>query len=270
MNIVVKCSEKNHTKNIIRYRPVDGEQHAKRQQEFDEILERIRVEGETSQLVVRLHHVRTKKCCDCRQYHKKSNENPSTEIGKCRAKWYEFRDSAICVDCGTSKCIEFDHIIGEKVHKLSNYFWWSCNGGVDAMEIERKKCVPRCRFCHSLQPSHSSKKRKYEHTNDMPTSTTQEKRVKWNRQNTDDKYAYVNNIKLDIGKCQRCKLKVTKDTCIAFQFAHKNALEKEYSVSQICSRKTKLETTKALIDTEISRCNLLCANCHKEETDERR
>lgn len=117
MNIVVKCS-KNHTKNIISYRPADGERNAKKQQEFDEILECIRVEGETSQLVARLHHVRTKACRDCRQRKKKSRQNPSTKVGKCRAKWYEFRDSAICVDCSTSRCIEFDHIKGEKVHEL--------------------------------------------------------------------------------------------------------------------------------------------------------
>ena len=270
MNIVVKCSQYNHTKNIISYRPADGERNAKKQQEFDENLECIRVEGETSQLVARLHHVRTKECRDCRQRKKKSKQNPSTKVGKCRAKWYELRDSAICVDCSTSKCIEFDHINGEKVHQLSDYIWWSCNGGVNAMEAELKKCVPRCRFCHSLQSSHNSKKRKYEHTNDMPTSTSQEKTAKWKRQKLDDKYAYVNNIKLEIGECQKCKLKVTKDTCIAFQFAHKIALEKEYSVSRLCKKNTKLETTKALIDKEISRCNLLCANCHKEETDERR
>lgn len=57
------------------------------------------------------------------------------------------------------------------------------------------------------------------------------------------------------GKCERCGY----DKCIdALEFHHRNPAEKDSSIR--LSKRVKLET----ILKEIDKCDLLCANCHRE------
>lgn len=58
------------------------------------------------------------------------------------------------------------------------------------------------------------------------------------------------------GKCKKCGY----DRCIsALEFHHKNPLEKDFALSG-----SKINSRKKM-ETEVKKCILLCANCHREE-----
>ena len=61
------------------------------------------------------------------------------------------------------------------------------------------------------------------------------------------------------GECTNCKIKLTENNWPIFDFHHTNPLDKEYVW-------TKLRLlTDNKIKTELSKCKLLCANCHRLE-----
>ena len=58
------------------------------------------------------------------------------------------------------------------------------------------------------------------------------------------------------GKCQRCGY----DKCqAAFDFHHRDPSEKEFALAQF-----KLTAFNEKIKKELDKCDLLCANCHRE------
>ena len=59
-----------------------------------------------------------------------------------------FFDGKVCVDCGTTKNLELDHVFPEL--KVSHRIWsWSWK----RLFEEASKCVPRCRRCHKKRSS---------------------------------------------------------------------------------------------------------------------
>ena len=176
------------------------------------------------------------------------------------------REEAVCEVCSSSENIEFDHLDpSTKINCLGKYQWWSCHGGVEAMKEEFKKCRPLCRKCHDRH-TETTNKRKYEHIDDMPTATRSERIAKRQRQYNDEKAAYVLGIKMQIGACQYCRLPVNPDNRRSFHFAHKNAAEKLYNVSNLQKNAMCLKTAKPIIDKEVEKCLLLCCDCHKKIT----
>ena len=115
------------------------------------------------------------------------------------------------------------------------------------------------------------------------------------------KHQYVDAAKLRIGCCARCNRGVTPETCVAFQFDHvdeatkmkgndtlagglggvgglvsndtkRAALDVVYDAQGkiqyddhgvICVRDSEF---KRVLDAEMAKCQLLCANCHKLKT----
>lgn len=62
---------------------------------------------------------------------------------------------------------------------------------------------------------------------------------------------------------------VNPEACHTFVFAHKVAkMGRAREVSMLCKSGTRLETVQPRLDAEmdVSVSNLLCANCHQEET----
>ena len=103
----------------------------------------------------------------------------------------------------------------------------------------------------------------------MPTFTQAEKQAKRERQYKDDKTAYVLSIKMAIGACEHCHFSVNAKNSRSFHFAHKNAAEKLYNVSDlVCTKGTgvTLESAKPKIDAEVKKCLLLCCDCHRKIT----
>jgi hypothetical protein len=83
------------------------------------------------------------------------------------------------------------------------------------------------------------------------------------------KAGYVKiKVKLDQGKernvaarlsrveCMHCKLKVTQENALMFDWDHRNPSEKTYTVSRMNYK------TDELFNAEIEKCDLVCKNCH--------
>lgn len=69
---------------------------------------------------------------------------------------------------------------------------------------------------------------------------------------------YIQSLKK---RCNRCGY----DKCVeALEFHHKNREEKDNNISHY-SKRLFSPATKELIDNEVSKCEILCANCHREE-----
>jgi len=141
--------------------------------------------------------------------------------------------------------IEADHQAKfKKVHACGDYKWWACNGGVEALQAELKKCKALCRFCHALKSQAERKKE---------TSPTRLARRE-----------IINAEKLKRGACLTCKREVSLKTACAFDFDHINPETKRLSVANMVHKDWDYFNAHAM--DEISQCSLLCTNCHKIKT----
>lgn len=259
-----KCILRNTLQDIQQFRPRGGEGRAKAQKLFDEAVQQCAENWD----VDLLDKVRCKQCIRCRNFKVNTNNNPNTKIGKCRFFYQKMRQESICEVCSSTENIEFDHIDSStKIHRLGDYTWWAYNGGVDAMKKEFTKCRSLCRKCHDKRTQvQQTQKRKYEHADDMPTGTRNERSSKKHRQYTDEKAAYIFGIKMQIGVCEHCHLPFDPQCSRSFHFARKNAAEKLYNIANLQGNNTSLKSAKPTIDNEIAKCWLLCCDCHKKIT----
>lgn len=194
-------------------------------------------------------HVRRKKltarCLTCRSSAKRSQVNPTTTTGKCKAIWEDWKSTHTCLSCGCTdaRLIEADHQ-HSKVNVCSEYAYWACNGGIEALKKELTKCLPLCCFCHRI------KSRNERGTTTQPSQVAKRK--------------IIQNEKLRRGACIVCKRQVTKDTTCAFDFDHIDPSQKVINISQL-AYKCKSYFNEHF-HTEAQKCNLLCANCHHLKT----
>ena len=189
----------------------------------------------------------TAKCASCRASLSKSKKG-DTKTGRCRTVWFEWKQSHVCQHCGAQECIEADHT-GVKKRACSDYTWWSCHGGVEALKAELNTCRPLCRFCHRV---HSQNQRGVDKRPYMVKKRT-----------------HVNAIKLQIGECQVCKRKVQDGICCGFDFDHVDERTKTENIGTMVASYA-LKKFKFLIDDEVKKCRLLCCNCHMKHTKEQR
>lgn len=187
----------------------------------------------------------TKRCQTCRQSNARSRANPTTTTGKCRARWEEWKKNNPCTNCGETdpRVIEADHT-RDKVHHCSDNAYWSCHGGVPALEMELRKCQSLCRWCHRLKTK-------------CERNTTKVKGRLKHR-------AIINAEKLRRGKCLRCSRRVTLETCCGFDFDHRNAVTKVIDLSKLVDKSQAF--FDEYINSELEACDLLCCLCHKKVT----
>lgn len=273
MDLRFRCSKKlcQKSKDVENFRPSATEVRTRKRDAFDKVLKEIGDLGVSDDRLQRLEKHRTKFCKHCRDAKKRSNNNPTTKIGECKAYWESIRNQA-CNDCGKERgTSQADHQ-RDKVEKLSNYFWWSWNGGVDAMKAEFAKCEMRCAECHAKQPSHCIFQRNFSSWKEMPENTLKQKDAKRHRRNRDEKYAYVNEKKHEIGQCEECGFADFNGFEHIMEFAHKNASTKrdfKDSVSRVCNKSLSFKTAKPELDRLFTECRLLCSSCHILETRQR-
>ncbi len=80
-------------------------------------------------------------------------------------------------------------------------------------------------------------------------------RIKQGQRETRD---YIQSLKKE---CSRCGY----NRCVeALEFHHRNPEEKDGALSHYSNRVFS-PATKLLIDQEVMKCDVLCANCHREE-----
>lgn len=145
-----------------------------------------------------------------------------------------------CVDCNLNvlHLLEFDHIIGSKIHNVSQI-------NLNCIISEAKKCVLRCKNCHRIRTQKYVYKKVC--SNDV---------LKQRNQN------FVNKLKIKIGRCLHCEVECNQFNTYMFDFDHLRRYQKHSKISKLVRDKYSLNA----IATEIAKCQLLCANCHHLKT----
>ena len=193
----------------------------------------------------------TTHCATCRLINSKSQRGQGSVKGQCKLVYEQWKVGKICAICGIAGgVLEADHIDrSTKIHRCSDYHWWSWNGGPEKQKEELKtKCRPAHPECHAL------------HTKTQFSATR--------NASTLQKQRYVNEAKLKISCCALCKKKVTKETVSCFQFDHLFPDDAyECRISQMVNS-FSLKRFYEVVDREmLERCRLLCGSCHRPHTN---
>ena len=264
----------------------------------------------------------TKMCAPCRAIAAKSQANPESKKGACREEWERLKAEvfATCRRCGATRAVEADHgdayaanakahtkmvaTHGEeaadaaypaaerKLWKLSAAHYWNCHGGVEAMRAEAAKCAPLCRMCHTLDPSSDSAPqnasgRAKAEAKEYATERKRQISV-LNAEYCEDKRAYNNTIKREVGACERPDCPCDGPSggrCVpgfeaCYDWDHVDPTTKGRSIAEIVTDRRSLPTAKPELLQELGlppdfdvasdemppvaerRCRLLCKNCH--------
>ena len=252
--------------------------------------------------------LKTAWCQPCRDINHKSQNNPTTKTGVCKAEWQRMKREQFssCGKCGCAHSIEANHRAsyaenakkykkmlkeqGEeaaeaayprakrKVYDVSNAYFWACNGGVDAMRAESAKCESLCSMCHRLDESSNCanerrgdpEKLKRENY-DTDRAFEQAKLTAGYRK---DKRDHVNAHKRAVGGCERpdcpkdgpfTKCEEGNEQC--FDCDHVDEPKKGHEIADLVHNGMSPATAIPIIDAELPKTRVLCANCHKTRKD---
>lgn len=188
------------------------------------------------------------RCRSCRQLKPKRDfVSNGTTCTICREKSTKFNDDmddytllvkkkkGPCVDCGETNVnvLQFDHIDrGNKLRGVTK-----CRS-IKTIDEEAAKCEMRCCICHIRK--------------------TREE-LSWKIQPTPAQ-KYVDEIKRKIGGCSLCGW-YDKTLLEALHFDHLDRDTKSASISAFA-----IKNCQEQVDTEIEKCRLICANCHRLHT----
>ena len=201
----------------------------------------------------------TATCDTCREGKKKSEQNPNSARGKCREYWFKWKKMNPCEHEGGCefphdwRLIQADHVepkaqrkkrTGESGHALSDYAWWACNGSVEAMEEEAKKCQALCIFHHRIK------------TKEERRDDTQKHRV--------EKQAIINEKKCERGGCLTCGRECVEGNEFLFDLDHRDEEKKTINVSKLTNKSWNYFNEQ--LPLEMAKCDLLCCGCHVIKT----
>ncbi len=242
---------------------------------------------------------RTTKCPPCRT----TDKTLTGEAKACKEFWIATRE-AMCLaqnGCRHSECVERgelakyvlegDHVdpkglldpVNKWVHHLSDYPWWSNHGGVAAMRAEVAKLQWPCKFCHFLEKTGKQANRNGDPALMPPGKWdgTEEEIAQYHAKHSATikypKQQHVDKEKLRRGCCLRCNRVVTKENVFAFHFDHRDELtkmkgglaRKQGGVAGLVGNDTKaaaLDKIEPILDAEMDKCDVSCANCHHRKT----
>jgi hypothetical protein len=175
--------------------------------------------------------------------------------------------------CTEQHVLEFDHLKdGDKSFLINSRGYQHLHvksktekQAIDELHAEIEKCQIMCRFHHRIK----SQKQRYEYgqrnrlAEDAGTKKQQTRR-RSERKRHENRRQYVINIKIALGCCANvsCDKRVTRENVFGFDFDHINRSEKYKCIGVLVGKGASIE----VIDAEISKCNLLCANCHHMKT----
>lgn len=193
------------------------------------------------------------------------------------------KQGATCVTCGCAdiRLLEFDHL-GDKTITISHSFSKS------AIKKESASTQFLCVWCHRLKsrkqldlikertdlqytivdrpPEGKSCKGtlcqgKLRNLSDFYSTkhgVCKTCQSYGDRQQRDSNYTFLQNLKVDIGKCELCEIGVTDDTTCCFDFDHLR--DKTCMLSTFVRKNSD---TRASILEESTKCRLLCCKCHR-------
>jgi hypothetical protein len=247
-----------------------------------------------------LEALRTNTCSGCRP--DPGYLGPAARA--CKAWWTAKRqeECALNKGCAHPDCpergpdvwpvLEADHGTNPKAkHKktgtplgLSDYKQWTGHGGVPAMEIEAEQIEKWiCRVCHVLEPTSSAGNRCADPTT-MPAgkrsgTALEGKQYEARRKAVivHPKHQHVDAAKRRLGACAACARPVEPGTEPGFDFDHLDESTKGRgglfgvvggvaNLVNNCANASALDKVRDLLDAEMAKCQLLCANCHARKT----
>ena len=156
-----KCQQKN----CPRTRPVQDFAPRRSEANLALFLQAAALYQQTQSAAARATVVRhaSAQCNNCRDIRKRTQVNPNSKTGQCRAYLHHLRatEFRVCVHCKTTRCIELDNVVSDadravlfrdgkvlhaKHHALGHYCWWAqpAHGGVEGMRLEKAVCEPSC------------------------------------------------------------------------------------------------------------------------------
>lgn len=165
-----------------------------------------------------------------------------------------------CADCKSTDDINELEAAHYKrgTHHISKNGKISCfsHMSVTQMKANQHKIRFLCKECHCRETEQENLEKKVEPKNAA---------VRQVIERTKQKQEYVNNRKRAIGACLRCTKTVATRPYSYFHFDHLPGFIKIEEVSLMIQKNRNIE----VIDAEIAKCQLLCANCHFKVTAER-
>lgn len=128
-----KCSICKVFHPICEFRPPATLVYRRKRHLFDVAVAAFYEEG-LEEAKITIDALKTMSCTHCRGRHKLSQSKGLQ--ARCRQTLMDIKKWAgCCVDCGTLRAIELDHLHPEnKRMQLSLYQWWASNGGPEAMQ----------------------------------------------------------------------------------------------------------------------------------------
>jgi hypothetical protein len=298
---------------IGRFRPPECNKNGRRVPAFDAAVARLeeavrKEDAEEGKIAVKEVAVaRNAFCVSCQEV----DSTLSPAVQACKDFWVATRREA-CErqdGCANKECpargmdaelvLQWDHKYGardedverRKTHMLSDYTWWSCNGGVEAMRDEYAKGGRFiCGCCHALVESSTQSRRiadpaRVEELPDGKPRGTKEEVAQYERKRQAriraPKYAYVDAEKRRRGKCFYCEREVKPGEEVCFEYDHRDATTKWFSktskglvggVAGLCNSTAaaddphKSPDVFGRLDAETDLCLLSCINCHKLRT----
>ena len=119
---------------------------------------------------------------------------------------------------------------------------------------EAKKCLLKCSNCHSIKTKATVER---DHIDEDNTKIS----VQYSRQDRERAREFVKNIKLNSDGCEECGW-FDENNLQVLHFDHIDEKTKEHNISRLVSTGRSLD----LIQSEIDKTRLLCANCHRKRT----
>jgi hypothetical protein len=174
----------------------------------------------------------------------------------------EYLASHPCIDCNQvdARVLEFDHVRGKKSGNISRMiglgYSWS------TIEAEIAKCEVRCANCHRIQ---THDRGKYWRNSDQNAETLDEF-------NANRKRSRIKSVQIDSENRRNLYLYLIEHPCIdcgntnitCLEFDHVRG-EKVNSISRLLSNCASWK----FVETELAKCEVRCANCHRIKTFER-
>ena len=233
--------------------------------------------------VNKLMLMHTKQCLECRLRGQDYDSNPLTKKGACKVKLAELREGKVCQLCGCDDALKLDHrdpttkmrdARGKPVN-LSEWYRWSSLGGPDAMEREAALCNILCCNCHAMQPTNNVFMAVS--SSSLPDVSQQVDQAAYAKKHwlrvKEEKQAYVNAIKLRIGKCAispsgRCGAQGSPATPMSLSSPTSPSCTRGTTrvSGQECALPQRTGLRQGKHRPRDAPVTLLCACCHRVET----